>query len=130
MTAPTVPQQVPPPAALKTRLGLRLTLLGLGAGLLASTCCVLPLALVLAGITGAWMANLAVLKPLTPLLIVLTLALLGWAGWLVFRPASECAVGERAACARDRRTARVVYVLCVLFVGPLLLFPLFASYFY
>jgi len=98
--------------------------------LLASACCVLPLVLVLAGITGAWMASLAALKPLTPLFIALAVGSLAWAGYLVFKPQQACAVEVGAACGATRPLMRKLFVACALFVAALLCFPLFAPLFY
>jgi mercuric ion transport protein len=99
------------------------------ASLLASTCCVLPLALVLVGITGAWMAHLVALRPVAPYAIALTLGALGWAGWLLFRPAAACAIGDQA-CATTRPAMRKVFIGCAVFIALLLGFPLIAPLFY
>lgn len=98
--------------------------------LLASTCCVLPLVLVLVGVTGAWMSNLIALKPVTPLFIALAVGSLGWAGYLVFKPQHACAVDDGAACDTTRPLMRKLFVACVVFVAALLCFPLFAPLFY
>jgi len=97
--------------------------------LLASTCCVLPLVLVLAGVTGAWIAHLQAFKPLTPYAIVLTVGLLAWAGWLVFRPARACDRAD-ASCATTRPLIRRVWIFAALFIALLLGFPLIAPLFY
>jgi mercuric ion transport protein len=99
------------------------------ASILASTCCVLPLVLVLIGITGAWMVHLTALKPLAPYAIALTLGALAWAGWLVFRPAAACAVDD-PACATARPAMRKLFVGCAVFITLLLGFPLIAPLFY
>jgi mercuric ion transport protein len=99
------------------------------AAILASTCCVLPLVLVLVGITGAWMVHLTVLKPLTPWAIALTLGALGWAGWLLFRPAAACAVDDEN-CATTRPAMRRLFLGCAVFIALLLGFPLIAPLFY
>ncbi|MGO4476395.1 mercuric transporter MerT family protein [Massilia sp. 2TAF26] len=99
------------------------------ASILASTCCVLPLVLVLVGITGAWMVHLTALKPLTPYAIALTLGALGWAGWLLFRPAAACAVDD-PACATTRPSMRKLFAGCAVFIALLLGFPLIAPLFY
>jgi mercuric ion transport protein len=99
------------------------------ASILASTCCVLPLVLVLVGITGAWMVHLTALKPLAPYAIALTLGALGWAGWLVFRPAAACNVDD-PACATARPAMRKLFVGCAVFIALLLGFPLIAPLFY
>ena len=103
--------------------------LALLSSLLASTCCVLPLVLVLAGVTGAWIANLQALKPFTPYAIALTVVALGWAGWLVLRPARAC-TREDAACATTRPLMRRIWLGCALFIALLLGFPLIAPLFY
>jgi mercuric ion transport protein len=100
------------------------------ASLLASTCCVLPLVLVLVGVGGAWVAGLQSLKPVTPYAIGLTVAALAWAGWLVFGPAAACDIGDGAACATTRPLMRRVWLACALFVALLLGFPLAAPLFY
>jgi mercuric ion transport protein len=107
----------------------RLIALGVVAALLASTCCVLPLVLVLVGVTGAWMANLQALKPVTPYAIALTVGALAWAGWLVFRPARACDVAG-GDCATTRPLMRRIFIACALFVALLLGFPLIAPLFY
>lgn len=125
------PDSLSPPLAARTdRLGGRLMALAVVWTLLASTCCVLPLALVLVGITGAWMANLAILKPLTPLFVTLALGSLGWAGWLLFRPVRACAPQDGPACASNRPLLRRLFVACAVLVLALLSVPLFAPLFY
>jgi mercuric ion transport protein len=114
--------------ASERRLG-GLIALAVLSSLLASTCCVLPLLLVLAGVTGAWIANLQALKPFTPYAIALTLAALAWAGWLVFRPARACTL-EDESCATTRPLMRRVWLGCALFIALLLGFPLIAPLFY
>jgi mercuric ion transport protein len=120
----------PAAAAPRKHPGLGWLAVAVASTLLASTCCVLPLALVLVGITGAWMSNLAVLKPLTPVLIGLALVALAWSGYLVFRPAQACAPDAGGACETARPVTRRVFVGCALFIALLLLFPLIAPVFY
>jgi mercuric ion transport protein len=110
--------------------GVGLMVLAVASTLLASTCCVLPLALVLAGITGAWMSNLAVLKPATPYFIGIAVGALAWAGYLVFRPVAVCSSADGVACATTRPVLRRVFVGCAVFISLLLLFPFIAPVFY
>ena len=116
------------PASGAERKAGRLVALAVLASLLASTCCVLPLVLVLVGITGAWMSTLVALKPVTPYAIAVTLAALGWSGWLLFKPARACDLD--GDCATTRPAMRRVFVACALFIALLLSFPLFAPLFY
>lgn len=107
----------------------RLVALAVVASLLASTCCVLPLVLVLVGITGAWMSTLVAMKPITPYAIAVTVAALGWAGWLLFKPARACDIDD-GNCATTRPATRRLFIVCAVFIALLLSFPLFAPLFY
>lgn len=74
---------------------------GVLGALLASSCCVLPLALVLLGVSGAWIGRLTALEPYTPVFAVVTLGLIGAGLWHAYlRKAPECADGS---CADPRR---------------------------
>ncbi|WP_298135393.1 mercuric transporter MerT family protein [Acidiferrobacter sp.] len=98
-------------------------------GFLASVCCVGPLVLVVAGIGGAWVADLTVLDPLRPWLIAMTIVLLAFAHWRYWR-------GRRAeaACACPPRgghsalwlwlgTVLVAVALAAPYVLPALIAP-------
>lgn len=101
--------------------------------LVASTCCVIPLVLVLVGFTGAWMANLQALKPFVAVFTVVSLCALGWAGYLVFKPqggARGCSPDEAACATAACRASRKAFVVCALFIAALLLFPFAAPLFY
>lgn len=125
MTNPTL-QRVD--TGTERKLG-RLLAFGVLATLLASTCCVLPLVLVLVGITGAWMVHLQALAPVTPFAIALAVGALAWAGWLVFRPQRFCTRAD-GSCATTRPIMRRVFVACAVFAALLLGFPLIAPLFY
>lgn len=72
---------------------------GIVGAIAATSCCILPLVLTLAGISGAWMANLRALAPLQPYFIAATLACLGYGFYLVYwKTGRACAAG--ATCAR------------------------------
>jgi mercuric ion transport protein len=121
-------QAVPAKAtASREAVGIRLVALALVSTLLASTCCVLPLVLVLVGISGAWMTHLVAMKPFTPLFVALALGALGGSGYLLFRPATVCS-GD--PCATARPVTRRIYVACAVFIALLLGFPLVAPLFY
>jgi mercuric ion transport protein len=119
-----------PAAPSSDRLGGRLMGLAVVSTLLASACCVLPLVLVLIGVTGAWMSNLQALKPLTPVFVVVTLAALAWAGYLVLRPSNTCSTADGAACDTSRPIMRRIFFGCAAFAALVLLFPLAAPLFY
>ena len=65
----------------------------------ASSCCVLPLLLVSLGATGTWIGGLSMLAPYKPFFVAGTVAMLGYAFYLVYwMPQQVCVPGE--ACAR------------------------------
>ena len=72
---------------------------GLIGALAATSCCILPLVLSVAGLSGAWMVNLRAMAPYQPYFIAATLACLAYGFYLVYwKPKRVCAEG--AACAR------------------------------
>lgn len=82
---------------------------GIAGALLASSCCVLPLTLVLLGVSGAWIGNLTVLEPYTPLFAVVTLGLIAAGLWHAYHgQTTRCAEG---ACASSRRRTLTRIVL-------------------
>lgn len=80
---------------------------GILGALAASSCCILPLALTVAGVSGAWMANLRALAPYQPIFIAATLALLSYGFYLVYwKPKQASADG--AVCARPMVSNKTV----------------------
>ncbi|GIK49917.1 MAG: mercuric transporter [Alphaproteobacteria bacterium] len=74
---------------------------GVAGAVLASSCCILPLALVTLGVSGAWIGNLRVLEPYKPLFIAgaaIFIALGFWQAY--FRPRAKCEDGSY--CARPQ----------------------------
>jgi mercuric ion transport protein len=122
------PTQAENPSQKKLSLGL--VAVAVVSSIIASTCCVVPLVLVLLGITGAWMVNLTSLQAVTPVFTGITLGAFGWAGYLVFRPAATCDYPEGAACDKNRRIMKRIYLASASFIALLLLFPFIAPYFY
>ena len=71
---------------------------GILGALAASSCCILPLALFMLGVSGAWIGNLTALAPYQPILFAATVGCLGVGYYLVYRqPKTVCADGS---CAR------------------------------
>jgi mercuric ion transport protein len=72
---------------------------GIIGAIAASSCCVLPLALTLLGVSGAWMSNLRILTPYQPYFIVATAVLIGLGFYSVYwKPRQVCAID--AACSK------------------------------
>jgi mercuric ion transport protein len=100
------------------------------AAILASVCCLGPLALVLLGVSGAWIGNLTVLQPYSLYFATGALIALALAGWQIFRPATECKPGEVCAVPAVRRTYKVIFWVVATLIALALAFPLYAPLFY
>ncbi|MEO3427336.1 mercuric transporter MerT family protein [Pelagibius sp. CAU 1746] len=83
---------------------------------LASACCILPLALLFLGVSGAWIGNLTALQPFKPYFAIVALVFVGLGFRQVyFRTAPDCAAGTR--CVRPRSS---VIVKSALWIATLL----------
>lgn len=100
------------------------------AAILASTCCLGPLVLVVLGFSGAWIGNLTLLEPYRPVFIGAALVALFFAWRSIFRPAAACEPGEVCAIPQVRTTYRLVFWIVVALVLVALTFPYFAPLFY
>jgi len=78
--------------------------------LLASSCCIAPLLLVMLGIGGAWAGNLTALAPYKPYFLMVTALLLA-AGFrfVYFKPARVCT--DQSYCARPVSTRITKFTL-------------------
>lgn len=89
----------------------------------ASVCCVLPLVLVLLGVSGAWIANLTALDAWRPWLTVVALLFLAVAFWTFYRPGTACRAGPDCVDPQIlQRRRRWLWAAAVL-IALLLLFP-------
>ncbi|WP_338496773.1 mercuric ion transporter MerT [Delftia tsuruhatensis] len=100
------------------------------AALLASTCCLGPLALVTLGASGAWIGNLTALEPYRPLFLGAALVALFFAYRRIFRPAQDCKPGEVCAVPQVRRAYQVVFWIVAALVIMALAFPYVLPLFY
>lgn len=80
---------------------------GLAAGLLASSCCLLPLLLLWVGIGGVWISGLTALSPNQPLFLGVAAAALGWGFWRSYRR-QDCAFGPLCDSPGRVRTTRAL----------------------
>jgi mercuric ion transport protein len=79
---------------------------GLLAALGASSCCVLPLALALSGMSGAWIGGFTALSPYQPIFLGAGALVVGWGLWRVHgrkRPACD---GPQCGTPWSRRWTR------------------------
>lgn len=100
------------------------------AAILASTCCLGPLVLLLLGVSGAWIGNLTALEPYRPLFIVVAAAALFFASRQIFRPAVACRPGEVCAVPQVRTTYKALFGLVAVLTLIALSFPFVAPLFY
>ena len=96
----------------------------------ASICCVVPLVLVLLGISGAWIANLTALDHWRPWFTAATLLCLAFAFWRIYGPASRCRTD--GVCVEPRNLSRRRRWLwgASLVIFLLLLFPSYINWFF
>lgn len=100
------------------------------AAILASTCCLGPLVLILLGFSGAWIGNLTALEPYRPFFIGVALLALFFAWRRIWRSASACQPGEVCALPQVRRSYQFLFGLVALLVLIALAFPYIAPFFY
>ncbi len=94
----------------------------------ASVCCVLPLLLVLLGISGAWISHLTALEPWRPWFSGATLICLGLAFWNLYGPASRCRTDGVCMDPRRLRRRRGWLWLATILIAALLLFPYYIAW--
>jgi len=74
---------------------------GVIGAVLASTCCIAPLALLMLGVSGAWIGTLTALEPYKPYFAAVALVFIGLGfRQIYFRPKPACADGS--LCARPQ----------------------------
>ena len=105
---------------------------GLLAGLAASACCLGPLVLVMAGVSGAWISNLTLLEPYRPVFIgaALVFMALAWRGIYRAPAAAACEPGTLCALPQTNRVYRAMFWVVSALVLLALGFPYLAPLFY
>jgi mercuric ion transport protein len=103
---------------------------GLLAALAAASCCVVPFALFLLGISGAWISNLTALEPYQPIFAAIAFGFLGCGFYLVYRkPQVACVEGSYCAEPTSKRTAKIglwsAAIVVIIALGFPKLAPLF-----
>lgn len=114
----------------KTTDGRAALLVGGAAAILASTCCLGPLVLLLLGIGGAWIGNLTALEPYRPIFLGIASIALLISGRRIFRPVAACRPGEVCAIPQVRATYKALFGLVALLFVIAAAFPFVLPYFY
>ena len=99
------------------------------AALLASACCVAPLVLVLLGISGAWIGQLAAFEPYQPIFLAAAAFAL-FLAWRKIWRASDCADGRACAAPTAKRAQKVIFLTVAALLVLVLGFPIAAPLFY
>lgn len=107
----------------------RSLLAGTLAAIGASVCCVGPLALLMLGISGAWIAHLSTFEPFRPWFVAATLLFLGLAFRKLYLQAQVCEPGASCADPAVLRRQRLVFWLVAFALLGLLSVPWVAPYF-
>ncbi|NOX89119.1 MAG: hypothetical protein GXO77_08835 [Calditrichaeota bacterium] len=111
---------------IKTKGNPRRSLIGaIVAAIVASICCVGPLALLALGIGGAWISNLTALEPYRPIFIAITLIFLAYAFYKVYKKpkAEECESESYCANPKSERINKIslwvaTFIIAALFITP------------
>jgi len=104
---------------------------GLIGALLASSCCVLPFALISLGISGAWIGTLSALEPLKPVFAMVAIALIAAGFWhAYFRKPNACEDGSYCARPDSSRLTKSALWLAIVFVLIALTIDFWAPLFY
>lgn len=93
------------------------------AALLASACCLGPLALVLLGVSGAWIGNLTALEPYRPFFIGGALIAMFFAWRHIYRAPRDCGPDELCAVPRVKTAYKVLFWCVVVMIVIALFFP-------
>lgn len=99
------------------------------AALLASACCLGPLVLAVAGVSGAWIGFLPGLGPYQPLFLAAAAIALAVAGRSIWR-APACDDGRVCATPSGKRAQKTIFIAVGGLLAIALGFPLVAPYFY
>ena len=100
------------------------------AALLASSCCLGPLVLVMLGFSGAWIGSLSALEPYRPLFLVLSVLTLLLAAFRIFRKPQECDGDENCSTPKSRRLQKILLSVFALLAVIGFTFPYFAHFLY
>lgn len=100
------------------------------AAILASTCCLGPLVLIMLGVSGAWIGSLTALEPFRPFFIGAAVVALFFAYRRIFRPSETCEPDEVCAAPQARVMYKVVFWFVAALAAVAFAFPYILPLFY
>jgi mercuric ion transport protein len=105
-----------------------LALGGVAAAIGASSCCVLPFAFFVLGVSGAWIGDLTALAPYQPIFLAVAAACIGLGFWRVYRRpvAADCAQDQWCARPGSQRLTKAALWAAAALVVLAVAFPYFA----
>lgn len=103
---------------------------GAVAAVAASLCCAGPLVLVMLGVGGAWIGNLAALEPFRPYFLGAAVIALLFAWKTIYRAPAACTPGSACALPQASRRYQVLFRIVAVLVAAAFAFPYLAPLFY
>lgn len=101
---------------------------GAASALGASTCCVLPLALVSLGFSGAWIAQLRLLEQFQWVFIGLAVLAFGYAFYRLYLCPAPCGPDTACATPATRRHQRIAFWITLVTAKAILLAPFYVPH--
>lgn len=95
----------------------------------AASCCVIPFALFLTGVSGAWIGNLTTVEPYQPIFAAASLAFIGAGAWRLRKKRQAVCADGYCATPRSDRIARIGLIVAVTLVVVAVGFPYAARHF-
>jgi len=114
----------------KQKTGSGALIAGGVAAILASTCCLGPLLLVMLGFSGAWIGKLRVMEPYSHYFLALALVAMVFAYRRIYRPAQDCKPGEVCAIPQVRVSYKIIFWVVSALILLALGYPFIVPYFY
>jgi len=102
---------------------------GILSALGAASCCVIPFALFLAGVSGAWIGNLTALEPYQPIFAAASLGFIGYGAWCLRRKLQIACADGYCATPQSDRIAKIGLWTAATLVVFAVAFPYAARYF-
>lgn len=101
---------------------------GLVAAIGASSCCILPFAFFVLGVSGAWIGNLTALAPYQPIFLAVAAGFIALGFWKVYRRpvVADCTQDQWCARPRSQRLTKAALWAATALVLLALAFPYFA----